>query len=85
MTIYGGLEFVDAPEQVLLAEAVVLLEFFVASAMFSLYLRVAAAVGCEDLARLPGVPWGRLPVEFLAGYPGRRWGGSCPRWIRDAG
>ena len=54
MTIYGGLEFVDAPEQVLLAEAVALLEFLVAPAMFSLYLRVAAAVGCEDLARLPG-------------------------------
>ena len=69
MTIYGGLEFVDAPEQVLLAEAVALLEFLVAPAMFSLYLRVAAAVGCEDLARLPGFLGCRLPVEFLAGYP----------------
>ena len=46
-----------------------LLEFLVASAMLSLYLRVAAAVGCEDLARLPGAPGGRLPVEFLADHP----------------
>ena len=69
MTIYGGLEFADAPEQVLLPLAVALLEFLVAPAMLSLYLRVAAAVGCEDLARLPGFLGGRLPVEFLAGYP----------------
>ena len=69
MTVDGGLEFADAPEQVLLPLAVALLEFLVAPAMFSLYLRVAAAVGCEDLARLPGFLGGRLPVEFLAGYP----------------
>ena len=69
MTVDGGLEFVDAPEQVLLPLAVALLECLVAPAMFSLYLRVAAAVGCEDLARLPGFLGGRLPVEFLAGYP----------------
>ena len=54
MAVDGGLEFADAPEQVLLPLAVALLEFLVAPAMFSLYLRVAAAVGCEDLARLPG-------------------------------
>ena len=49
--------------------AVALLESLVAPAMFSLYLRVAAAVGCEDLARLPRFLGCRLPVEFLAGYP----------------
>ena len=69
MTVYGGLEFADAPEQVLLPLAVALLECLVAPAMLGLYLRVAAAVGCEDLARLPGFLGGRLPVEFLAGYP----------------
>ena len=69
MTVDGGLEFSDAPEQVLLPLAVALLEFLVAPAMFSFYLRVAAAVGCEDLARLPGFLGGRRPVEFLAGYP----------------
>ena len=69
MTVDGGLEFADAPEQVLLPLAVALLEFLVAPAMFSFYLRVAAAVGCEDLARLPGFLGCRLPVEFLAGYP----------------
>ena len=46
-----------------------LLEFLVAPAMLSLYLRVATAVGCEDLARLPGALGGRLPVEFLADHP----------------
>ena len=69
MTVHGGLEFADAPEQVLLPLAVALLECLVAPAMLGLYLRVAAAVGCEDLARLPGFLGGRLPVEFLAGYP----------------
>ena len=69
MTVYGGLQFAYAPEQVLLPEAVALLEFLVATAMLGLYLRVAAAVGCEDLARLPGALGGRLPVEFLADHP----------------
>ena len=49
--------------------AVVVLEFLASPAMFSFYLRVAPAVGCEDLARLPGALGGRLPVEFLADYP----------------
>ena len=52
-----------------LAEAVALLEFLVAPAMLGFYLRVAAAVGCEDLAGLPGFLGCRRPVEFLAGYP----------------
>ena len=69
MTVDGGLEFPDAPEQVLLPLAVVLLEFLASPAMFRFHLRVAPAVGCEDLARLPGALGGRLPVEFLADYP----------------
>ena len=36
MTVDGGLEFSDAPEQVLLPLAVALLEFLVAPAMFGL-------------------------------------------------
>ena len=61
MAVDGRLEFLDAPEQVLLPLAVALLEFLVVSEMLRIYLRVAPSVGCEDLARLPGVPWGSVP------------------------
>ena len=69
MAVYGGLEFLDAPEQVLLPPAVALLEVLIASEMCGFDLLVAPSVGREDLARLPGALGGRLPVEFLAGYP----------------
>ena len=85
MAVDGGLEFADAPEQVLLPVAVALLEFLVAPAVFSLYLRVAPSVGCEDLARLPGFPWVSAPSRIPRRLSGRRWGGSCRRWRRGDG
>ena len=69
MAIDGGLKFADAPEQVLLAEEVVMLHFLVFSEILGLCLLEVAPVGREDLTRLPRALGCGLPVEFLADDP----------------